>query len=539
LLIRHRIILKYKDRDSSPKSSPGFAAGYRSRAQGIKTIKENQMQLSISGQRKTMLTICACMVGLHAATDFSLFNLKSVQGHGYVLLMEFVLQAAIYMMVPKNSLGQPDPAPTKWMAVVLGVNAMTAVYKLLFIHLLAGAPILGNFQELPFARGGVYEIPQLADGYIDLIANALYQCGLCFRGDSVPLNEPFIAYAFVLISALAGEFNHHILWLTLHTVNLLGAGILLKIAQRVFPSIRFPWVIPVLYVSLFEIHGVTLLLFKDGLIAFLMLSLFYLNTRSIFRRDSNPLTFQILSVILIVLLYNLRTGVLAAILCIGALNCAFDWKNWQRHLRVLLAGILAIVLLGNVDGFSNKLQRTLTRTADKAMLGSSRHLDADNLTYTTTRENSLFHKFKLHEVSPANFLYAPFTKASLYFLLPLPVNKTSSLPDLFHKLSTLIYASLFTTLLLGIWKILNGKNREEWYLLAMFGLLVALFLGAGPMLVPRYRIMTSAFFLLIAAVGASRSSRRLVAMNIGASTIALAASVFWYDDIYNLIQSFT
>lgn len=477
------------------------------------------------------------MAGLHTATDFFFFNLKSIQGHGYVLLMEIVLQAAIYAMVPKDDLGQPHPAPAKWIAIVLGVNAITAGYKLLFVHLLAGAPFAGNFTELPFARGGVYEIPLIADGYIDLVANALYQCGLCLHGDEVPLNEPFIAYLFIFISKLAGEFNHHILWLTLHIMNVLSALVLLKINQTIFPSVRFPWAAPLLYLFIFEIHGVTLLLFKDGAIALLALLLFYVNCCQILRRSWGKFFFVLLSVTLIILLYNLRTGTLAAILCISVLNLAFDLKSWRRHLSVLLLGTAAIAALGNIDGFSNKLQKSLTRTADKVIHGSSRHLDADNLTYTTSRENSVFHKLNLHEVTSSNFFYAPLVKASLYFLLPLPVNKTFSPVDLLHKLSTLIYSTLFTMLLVGVYGILKGRRREEWYLLATFCIFVALFLGAGPMLVPRYRVMTSALFLLIATIGASRISNRFIAWNVGASAVAVAALVLWYDELYSLIQA--
>jgi hypothetical protein len=494
---------------------------------------------SISSQRKIILVTCACMAGMNIATDFFFFNLKSIQGHSFVLLIEIILQAAIYAMMPRGKLEKLEPFPNKWIAVVLGLNALTVAFKLLFVHVLANAPTVGALTELPFAKGTIYEIRQIADGNVDVIANALYQCGLCLHSDAIPLNEPFITYIFVLISAMAGEFNQHILWLTFHVANLLSAVVLIKITQQIFPSVRFPWLLLVLYVSVFEINGATLLLFKDGFIAFLVLSLFYVNARYIFQKNSNKFAFEVLSVLLIVLLYNLRTGLLIGILCISILNCLFDLKNWHRHLRVLLIGIFAIGMLGNVDGFSNNLQKSLTRATDKVKHGTGKHLDTENLTYTTSPENSLFHKLRLNEVTTKNFIYAPLVKASLYFLLPLPVNKTSSLPDLFHKLSTLIYASMFTMLLVGIYKITTDRNREEWYLLAIFGIFVALLLGAGPMLVPRYRIMTSAFFLLIAMVGASRSSNRLVAMNIGVSIFTIAAIIVWYSDIYNWIQSQT
>jgi hypothetical protein len=489
---------------------------------------------------KLVLSTCTCFTLLHIAFDFFFFDLKTIKGHGYIFLLEVLLQACIYSISPRIGHPLTGGFQKKWLASIWIINGITLGYKLTFISLLSDARYVSDFFEVfPFATGPAYNIRQIADGYIDLIANALYQCNLCLQSDKIPLNEPFIAYLFVFISTLAGEFNHHILWLTLHCANVLAALVLLKTAQDFFPKIRFLWAIPLLYLTLFEVHGVTLLLFKDGLIVLLTLLLLYINYGKIFKDRWGRFAFVALSVVLIVFLYNLRTGILAAILCMSLLNVAFDLKNWKIHVTAVILGVASIAIIGNVDGFSNKLQKSLTRTTDKVIHGTEKHLDTDSLTYTTTRENSLFHKFKLHEVTPTNFFYAPAVKASLYFLLPLPVNKVASLPDLFHKLSTLIYSALFTTFLFGLYKMLSERRREDWYLVGIFGIFVALFLGAGPMLVPRYRIMTSALFLLIAMVGASGMSNRMIAWNVGASAIGVAALVLWYDELYNLIQSLT
>lgn len=489
---------------------------------------------------KVVLVTCGCFVLFHIAIDFFLFDLKTIQGHGYVFLMEVLLQVTIYSIVPQTKAIRFDGLNRQWLASVWLINTITLVYKLLFVGIVARASYASDFADVfPFAVGSLYRVPQIADGYIDLIANALYQCGFCLGGHKVPLNEPFIAYVFIAISKLSGEFNHHSLWLTLHCANVLAALVLLKIAQNFLPTIRFLWAVPFSYLLVLEVHGISLLLFKDGLIVLVTLLLLYINYRQISGNGWGQLAFVAASVPLIVFLYNLRTGTLVAILSISIMNVIFNPKSWRRHISVLLLGVSCITMLGNVDGFSNKLQQSLSRATDKAMHGSSKHLDVDSLSYTTTRENSIFHKFKLHDVTPTNFFYAPFVKASLYYLLPLPVNKIASLPDLFHKLSTLLYSSLFSIFLIGLYKVAKGRLKNEWYLVAFLGIFVALFLGAGPMLVPRYRVMTSALFLLVVAVAASRISNRFIALNIGISGgLVIALTLFWYDPLYKMLQSF-
>jgi hypothetical protein len=486
-----------------------------------------------------MLIASACMGVLHVVADYLFFDLKTIQGHVYVMAMELALQAAIHSIATPKSIDSLSIHPGRSVAILLLLNGVAAAFKAFFVASLASTTSISDFSQIfSFANGETYRLAPIADGYADVIANAMYQCGMCVPGTHVPLSEPFIAYIFVVISFIAGEFNQHILWLTLQTINFAAAVVLLKIALRFFPSARFSWVLPVIYILLFEVHGVTLNLFKDGLVAFVLIYLFYTNAR-LLEKEKLGVSFELLSMLLIILLYNLRTGTLPAVLCLGILNCVFDRKRWLLHVRVLVAGIVAIIALGNFEGFSDKLERSLTRTTDKVMYGSGKHLDTENLTYTTTQEDSLLHKFKLYEVTPTNFFYEPLVRGSLYFLLPLPGTKFVNRADALHKMSTTIYFALFTLLVVGMFGILNNRTREELYLLAVFGLFVVLILGAGPMLLPRYRIMVSPFFLLITMLGASRISNRLVGINVGFSIGVMTGIVIWYDELYSLIQSFT
>lgn len=126
-----------------------------------------------------------------------------------------------------------------------------------------------------------FAFASVADGNADAIAYALYKCKMCSTPTFIPLNEPFIAYIFVAIARIAGELNQPILWLTLETINFLYSTYFAKNIELFFLSIRYPLIIPVTYLPLFEIHGVTLVLFKDGIITFGLIYLLYIYLRII------------------------------------------------------------------------------------------------------------------------------------------------------------------------------------------------------------------------------------------------------------------
>lgn len=487
--------------------------------------------------QRTVLIASVCMAALHTVADYIYFDLKTIQGHIYVTLMEIFLQVAIYAIATSKTAGATRVPAGRSMAVLSLANMLAAGYKALFVVTLAGTPVVSDFTAIfPFASGGAYSLAAVGDGSSDAIANALYQCGMCVSRSRIPLNDPFISYLFVAISFTAGEFNQHILWLTLEVMNFFTAVVLLKTVLTFFPSTQHPWMVPVAYILLFEVHGVTQQLFKDGLIAFASIWLFHTYSRYVGKSKTGPLV-ELLAVVLIVFIYNLRNGTLVLIFCLSLLNCVFDSKRWLIHSRILLGGLVAIILLGNVDGFSNNLEYSSTRSRDKITQGASAHLDTHNLTYSTTREESLFRKLNLDDVTWSNFFYAPVVKGSLYFLLPLPVGQFVDRADFFHKMSTMIYYILFLLLLVGIVSILKNRKRAELYLLATFGLFVLLILGAGPMLLPRYRIMALPFFLLIVMLGASQISNRLIGLSLSVSILALAGVVTWYAELYALIQS--
>ncbi len=491
----------------------------------------------MSKPQQAVLVASVSIAMLHAVADYIYFDLKTIQSHIYVALMEICLQVAIYAIATSKTAGTTRAHVGRSIAILSLANMLAASYKALFVVSLAGTPIVSDFTAIfPFASGAAYSLAPIGDAYSDAIANALYQCGMCVFGQYIPLNEPFIAYLFVAISFVAGEFNQHILWLTLEIINFFAAVVLMKTALKFFLSIQHAWLLPVAYLLLFEVHGIAQQLFKDGIVAFALICLFHTYSRYV-GKEKAGISFELLAIFLITLLYNLRSGTLAAIVCLSILNCMFDRKRWLIHTRILLGGLVAIFLLGNVEGYANKLSASRTRTTDKAIHGTAAHLDAQNLTYTTTKENSLFHKLKLHEVTPSNFFYAPVVKGALYFLLPLPVNHYVNRADLFHKMSTTIYFILFPLLLAGIVSILKNRTREELYLLAVFGLFVVLILGAGPMLLPRYRIMASPFFLLIAVLGASRIPLRFAVFATGICISLLITLLLWYDDLYRMVQS--
>jgi hypothetical protein len=495
---------------------------------------------SIPVPKRIAFIACICAATFGIVIDILFFDLKTIQGHLYIVFLEIILQLVIYSIATSNNESNSASLSRKGLVVVLLLNAIAIGYKAVFISFLTDVRYIEDFSDiLPFASGPAYGLRPVADGHIDIIANALYQRGLWMPRSAIDLAEPGIVYFFVGVSMIAGEFNQHVLWLSLHVVNFLTAVVLLKATREIFPAIRFPWFLPVLYILLSDVHGANHLLFKDGLLTFALVSIFYLNVRYIFQKNLGRMPFELLSVLLIVSLYELRSGMLAMITVTSILNCMFDRKNRLQHARIFLIAVFISGMLASNNGIPYNLMKAVNHTYEKIMVGSSSHLDMNAMSYTVSEKDSLLVKFNLHQITPTNFFYAPFAKASLYFLLPLPVTEFISTTDSLYKANSCTYFTLFLLLLIGIYKIISQGKREEWYLLAIFGLCMASILGAGPMIYPRYRIMASVFFLLVAALGASRVPNSLIFKSVGSTVIMLAVIILAYDDIYGLISSAT
>lgn len=475
---------------------------------------------------------------LNTLADSRFFSLQTLQGHLYLATVEAIIFSAIYAIAkPARTEIYENRKHVRFGAIATLLIGASLAYKGLFISSWSNAPYISDFTKvIPFAAGPLYGLHTLADGQADAIANALYKCGLCLRRDEIPLSEPFIAYIFYGIAVISGEFNQGLIWLTLHAINLFTAVFILKTIREIFPLVRFSRLFPLLYVLTPDAHVASTLLFKDGLLALTFIILFYLNSRHIFLKRLPWALFELPSILLIALLYELRSGTLSAIILITLISTMVDRRNWVQHLRIVLLAAFTIGIAGNNADILGKIGSSVQRAYDKTTQGTSSHLDMVNLSYTTSRENSLLEKLHLNQITKFNFYYAPMVKGGLYFLLPLPIEKYSNLIDNLHRVSSFLYFLLFIFFLDGIRKIVWRGMPQELYLLAFFGICMALILGAGPMLVPRYRIMASGFFFLITALGISTyTNRSIMAILTGSAFLAVGIMIS-YHDLYALIE---
>ena len=503
--------------------------------------KERSVKLlQILDTQRPALIACIAIVVLSIVFNFVFFDLKTIQGHLYVVFVEAILQGIIFRIAIAGDDTNFDFPPKRALLIVCLLSSISFAFKALFVQHLASLPMQGDMSDIfPFTLGNNLGVTSIADARIDGIANVLYQCGMCVGSSEIPLNEPGIVYFFVFISTIAGEFNQHILWITLHAANFAAAFILLKIAKLLLKGSQYSTLLPIIYIVLTDVHGANLVLFKDGLLALLLVSLFFINFRFIFLESISPRLFVLCSSCLIAFLYEMRSGAFALILGMFALNVMFDWKKRFLHSQTILAAMLAIWLLASIGGIGTPIDVSAKRIADKLMFSSDRHLDVENLSYTTSKEGSLLNKLALHRVERDNFFYAPIVKASLIFLLPLPVGEFVSLGDALHKLATFLYWCIFPLFLVGVYRIVTSRNSQDWYLLAMFALCMAPILGAGSMIYPRYRIMASAFFLLVACLGATRISEKVVTRSVVLSFFMVTAVVLGYEKLYELARQLT
>ena len=190
----------------------------------------------MSNSSRYVLPLAALFLIVNVAINFTFFTISTVQGHIYILLLEAFLIFVIYRIAKAS---YKDDAYIlickKFVYMALFISGVSAIYKWLFMESLSKILYVEDFSHIfNFAMGSTYGLKPVADASIDVIANALYQCGFfCVREEETPLNEPFIAYLYYGISVISGEFNHAILWLTLHAANLLTAAVLLKTAREI------------------------------------------------------------------------------------------------------------------------------------------------------------------------------------------------------------------------------------------------------------------------------------------------------------------
>jgi hypothetical protein len=481
---------------------------------------------------------CVAALGCHVVFDYLWFDLNSARAYIYVGLLEALIQLMAYRIAVCDGRNRGEHSQTRAALLFLMLNVIAFGHKLLFLQTLASTLVIDNFFILlAFAVGPDYALAPIADASIDVIAKALYQCGLCLRREEIPLNEPFIAYFYVAISFIAGEFNQRILWLTIHTANFATAFVLLKTVSMFFPAIRFWWLVPVLSLGLFDAHAATLTLFKDGLVALLLVCLLYLNLQ-VCTGKKLPRSFVVYSVLAIALLYSFRSGMLALVVALSIMNMVFHRNGWKLHAGVLIGALFLTVALSSVFKVSGDLYSSWARTTDKLVYGTAKHLDVHNLSYTTTREGSLLTKLNLNEITLSNFYYMPIAKGALYFVLPMPsTGKYISHADWLYKWSSAGFLLMLPLLAFGMVHILRGRRREELYLLLAFGLCVLLIVGAGPFILPRYRIMAAPFFLLIAALGASLMPRQMLKWCVAFSLLVLSLLLVGYQELYDYVQS--
>lgn len=482
---------------------------------------------------KNKFVFAIFFAALNISIDFVYFNITGVIAHIYVVFAELILQVVILVLTGyRNGIDSEENLKQR-ILFQLFYNTLNIALKCIFLYLLLGASSKEDFSYIfPFASGEKNQLVSIADANSDAIANILYQCNSCVGLDRIPLSEPFIVYVYVFISKLAGEFNQSIIWLTFHIMNFVTAAGLLKASDKLLGNIKYPLAIPLIYLLISDSHAANLALFKDVVIIFMLVSIYYINSIYIFEKKIKPMSYELIAILLLACLYGLRSGMLAAIIFLSITNIIIDPKKKVQHLRILLlAGIVVCSVLYNNN--PSHLHAAAVRLINKVAVGSSSGLDVQNLTYTVSVDSSFLNRHGLNEVTTKNFFYAPFVKGALYFLLPLPVNQSVNVPDYFNKLSTVIYSILFLLFLIGIYKIILRRDPKELYLLLLFSLCMATILGAGPMIYPRYRIMASGFFVLIVFIGISRISTELVKKVLLISIIGVTVVILSYQNIYH------
>lgn len=462
--------------------------------------------------RQNYLVASLLALLLQFVLDIFYFKIQSIQGYVFILILNALIQHVIHYLC----LALPNKIYNfqlcKLLIIIL-LNSLLLFYKINFINSLTSSGI--------------------ADGSADLIARHLFECNFCQLPQQINLNEVFIVYVYIIISYIAGEFNHNIIWLVFNVFLFFTAYNVFKIIQKYYPNIVYPYFISILLLLFTDTNAANLALFKDNIVIF-FISLFFLINMKLNQTVVFGLKDELLIIFTIIMMYSLRSGLLPLIMCLYLLNLLFNTRKVLQITRIFFISFCLIFIL-NQYGYVGKLSNTVQRVAVKISPEENSLQDSHNYNYTVSKEKSLIYNLGSYNNSLLSLPYSFILKSVFTFALPLPVDHNVNLSDFLYKIATLFYLSIFPFVLIGCFIILKNRRRDELYLLTFFIIILITILSAGEFIYPRYRIMILPFYLIIFGIGISSISKKYTFNISFFNTVSIFFVLTYYYEIYRVL----
>ena len=431
----------------------------------------------------------------------------------YLLLVYAAMTYIIWNVVPAENILKEGIIGLGLIAIVL--YAMTHV----FVDYAAGHRVMASMNDQSLS---IYEVlphhvytPELRlildniqiksgsafmmDGGIDVWVLILKEAGFHqIPLNNIPVNEPGIMYLYAFIMRLAQEHIPYLMLLTNWTAHIFSALIIYCLCFERLGRIVSGLASGLFLVSPENIYwGATI--YKDGLSTLIILLIIYAFIRV---REGAKYYYLLFSVALIYLAF-LRSGFVVPIIVIGLLlMLVADRKGvGKRVFTYILVVVTTAVVFWTIDpqgAANNILQKSVIRVFDKLRSGSTSHLDVENITYRTTKEESLTHRVGGGDLNLSKTYFVPLRILS-YLIAPFPPMHRNNRSDSFILPNTYFFSLLLVPFALGFMRSFlpsqGGVVRDLSISFVILGTAIAF---AGPFVYERYRLGITPLFLIIA-----------------------------------------
>lgn len=346
------------------------------------------------------------------------------------------------------------------------------------------------------------------DGDLDKWVFVLFNNGFSAIGyEEMGVQERGIVYIYAAIMRAFGSYDPRIYVLTNWGIHSLSSLLLFSIVRNIFDRKS-----AVLAAAIFIVFPENIywsgILFKDVIVVFLVLLSAY--SALFLRNDMRWIVYLTLLFLTIAGLLFVRSGLvlpvyIAALLSSILITRAIGWNRLVSCYALLASMLVVMVALLPTPISDDLIDKTIGRTWNKLAYGSTLSLDHQNITYRTTKEDSLIERFGGGDISISNIYYVPIRIAA-YISSPIPPWPSGTLSSFMVTASTwllLAFIPFFLKTILNVW----ASSNSNWVLLGIFFLMTGVAVSfAGPFILERYRIIMTPFILSIAAPSIVHSS---------------------------------
>jgi hypothetical protein len=242
------------------------------------------------------------------------------------------------------------------------------------------------------------------------------------------------------------------------------------------------------------------MLFKDNMVVLLVLAALYSVLRIVI--DGARRYYALLLPVLYGIVF-LRSGLLVALMVAGLFSMVLARRRplafTFEYVTLMVAGTLAFALIFPSSVVQEVGTRSFGFVYDRLLLGTSRGADVQNITYRTSKQESVVEKVGGGSLSLANTYMIP-VRVAMYAYSPFPPWRARFDGDRYIIPST--WAIMLSLLFFGAAALRTIVTRDPptSIMLVFMGGLVAAIAFAGPLVYERYRMMLSPIYLAFAAL---------------------------------------